>query len=363
MQWIIFLTIVFGNLVGLFLLMKVPSFLESPSKTRTQKISIIIPARNEEKRLAPLLASLRSQQDEFFELIVVDDHSTDLTASLSLSYGAKVITAKPLPKDWFGKPWACYQGAKEAQGDVFMFLDADTWIEKNGLKKLITTFNKTKTPMSVQPYHKMKRFYEQFSAMFNVMVAMTTGQFTLFGARLKASSFFGPCQIVESSDYWAVGGHEVAKNKILEDIALGEAFLTLPKKNIRTYLGKGVISFRMYNEGFASVVEGWSKNFATGAGLIPRWLLIATSVWISGLFVSFFSGTAPFMWVEFAYPIGYAITGIIFYILARKTGNFSILIVILYPLFLLFFIVVFLSSVFKLKKNKQVTWKGRTLDL
>jgi len=363
MQWIIFMTVVFGNLVGLFLLIKVPSFLQSSSKTKTQKISIIIPARNEEKRLAPLLASLKSQQDEFFELIVVDDHSTDLTASLSLSYGAKVITAKPLPKGWFGKPWACYQGAKEAQGDVFMFLDADTWIEKNGLKKLITTFNESNTPMSVQPYHKMKRFYEQFSAMFNVMVAMTTGQFTLFGTRLNASSFFGPCQIVKASDYWAVGGHEVAKNKILEDIALGEAFLTLPKKKIRTYLGNGVISFRMYGEGFSSVIEGWSKNFATGAGLIPRWLLIATSVWISALFVSFFSGTAPFMWVQFAYPIGYVITGIIFYTLARKTGNFSVLLVILYPLFLIFFIVVFLSSVFKLKKNKQVTWKGRTLDL
>jgi 4,4'-diaponeurosporenoate glycosyltransferase len=362
MQWFVFSLVIIGNSFGIWLLFSVPKMNKNIVKNRPN-LSIIIPARNEALRILPLLTSLKEQIKTNDEVIVVDDHSTDQTASIAQSMNAIVVSAKALPKGWFGKPWACYQGAEAAKHNILIFLDADTVIRKGGLDALVDTFLKTKTPMSVQPYHRTKKLYEQFSVMFNIMVLMTTGQFTPLKEEIKTASFFGPCQLVTKEDYWAIGGHHIAKHAILEDIALGKAYTELTKQKTRTFVGKGLIDFRMYEEGFSKLIEGWSKNFATGAMLIPKWLLVTTSVWITGLFISFLSGVAPFMWVQNAYLIGYGLTGLTFYILARKAGNFSPIVMIFYPIYVLFFVIVFVRSIIKLKKNKQVTWKGRTLDV
>lgn len=362
MQWFVFSLVIVGNLFGIWLLFSVPKINKNKIENRPN-LSIIIPARNEALRILPLLTSLKEQIRVSDEVIVVDDHSTDQTASIAQSMNAIVISAKALPKGWFGKPWACYQGAEVANNDILVFLDADTVVKKGGLNALVDTFLKTKTPMSVQPYHRTKKLYEQFSVMFNMMVLMTSGQFSPLGKRIKTASFFGPCQLVTKEDYWAIGGHQIAKHAILEDMALGKAYTEITKQKTRTFVGKGVIDFRMYEEGFSKLVEGWSKNFATGAMLIPKWLLITTSMWITGLFISFLSGIAPFMWVQYAYLIGYGITAFTFYSLARKAGNFNLMVMIFYPLYVLFFVIVFIRSTIKLKKSKQVTWKGRTLDV
>jgi 4,4'-diaponeurosporenoate glycosyltransferase len=362
MQWIVVGLSWMFVLVGVFLLWRVPNLKQKPKQTK-KKFSIIIPARNEANRITPLLNSLSAQKQFFHEWLVVDDHSTDQTAQLAKAAGASVIQAQPLPKGWFGKPWACYQGAKAATGDVLMFLDADTTLMPGGLEKIMALFLQDETPLSVQPYHLVKKFYEQFSLFFNLIVMMTTALFTPFGRRLKATSFFGPCQVMLASDYWAVDGHAVAKAAILEDIVLGEALQKTTKKKVRAYAGKGAITFRMYPEGMTSLVEGWTKNFASGASLIPPWLLTLVSLWITGMFIAILSGVAPFMWQDEAYIIGYLVVGIVTYILGRKVGNFSWLTIVCYPIYLLFFVGLFVWSSRKLKRNHQVSWKGRRLDL
>lgn len=79
--------------------------------------------------------------------------------------------------------------------------------------------------------------------------------------------------------------------------------------------------------------------------------------------ISFLSGTAPFMWQDGVYIYGYVLTGLLTWVVSRKVGNFSILIVLIYPIFVLFFIGLFTYSIKQTKKKKQVTWKGRSLDL
>jgi 4,4'-diaponeurosporenoate glycosyltransferase len=360
----IFLAIVILGLLSGYFLLSSPEKFSTEKDNELPKVSIIIPARNEENRLPHLLRSLNDQpKDLIEEIIVVDDQSTDNTAEIARKFHAKVIFAKPLPKGWFGKPWACYQGAEQAKANVLLFLDADTIIKKDGLRKIIQTFIKDRTPLSIQPYHVTKTFYEQFSLMFNLIVVMTSGQASLFKKRLKVTSFFGPCQIVRKEDYQSIGGHEAVKNKILEDIALGEAYQQHTKKPVRAMVGKGVISFRMYSEGFNSLVEGWTKNFSTGAKLIPGWMMVVISFWITGLFISFLSGIAPFMWTDYAYPIGYLMSVFFLYLMARKVGNFSFLLMFIYPLYILFFVWLFIRSSNKTTKQKKVQWKGRDLDL
>ena len=97
------------------------------------KISVIIPARNEENALPNLLASLNRQAFVADETIVVNDSSEDNTKQIAEKNGVIVVDSKPLPKGWMGKNWACYQGANQATGDLFIFVDADTILEKDGL--------------------------------------------------------------------------------------------------------------------------------------------------------------------------------------------------------------------------------------
>ncbi len=362
MHWIVIsLSMIFVS-VGLFLLWHIPP-IQKRSFLSTKKISVIIPARNEEKRIQPLLASIKPQQHLLHEWLVVDDHSTDGTAKIASKAGATVIEAEPLPKGWFGKPWACYQGAKRATGDVFIFLDADTALRPRGLENILATFFLDETPLSIQPYHIMKKGYEQLSLFFNLIVMMTTGLFTPFGKKIKATSFFGPCQVIDAKDYWSVDGHGAGKHAILEDIAIGQALQKQTGKTIRALGGKGAIVFRMYPEGLKTLIEGWTKNFASGAGLIPGWMMAFVSIWITGMFIATLSGVAPFMWTGQAYMIGYLLVGLITFYLARKVGTFSILTILIYPIHLLFFVWLFIRSSIRSKQHKRVTWKGRELEL
>ena len=108
----------------------------------SSKLSIIIPARDEERNLGLLLHSLSQQTLKPHEIIVVDDHSTDSTAEIAKKEAGLVIPSKDIPEGWTGKPWACWQGANRATGDVFLFLDADTFLEPDGLSKIVSTYFK-----------------------------------------------------------------------------------------------------------------------------------------------------------------------------------------------------------------------------
>jgi len=351
-------------LIGFYLMFKIPSFHKiKETKTRDlSKLSVIIPARNEEKRITPLLDSLRKQKKQGFEIIVVDDESTDKTAEVAKSFGVTVIQSKPLPKGWRGKSWASHQGALAAKGDVFVFLDSDTYLKKDGLNLIIERFFEKETPLSVQPYHQMKRPYEQLSLFFNLIVMMSTNSYTPFQHKLKPLVFFGPCQVIKKEDYMKIGGHEKVKGSILEDIAIGKRFIENDQK-IRSMAGRGAICFRMYPDGIKDIFLGWSKNFATGAFSIGVLNLVLISMWISGVFGS---ATVFFLDITSLDPIKYGLYllfGLQIYWMARRIGNFSPFVIILYPIHVLFFVLVFINSLFRTLFVKKVSWKGRDISM
>jgi dolichol-phosphate mannosyltransferase len=87
-------------------------------------VSVVVPARDEAHRITPLLEALRNDPD-VHEVLVVDDHSTDGTAGVARTLGARVLPAPALPEGWVGKPWALQHGLEHAVGDVVLTLDAD----------------------------------------------------------------------------------------------------------------------------------------------------------------------------------------------------------------------------------------------
>lgn len=233
---------------------------------RIPRVSVIIPARNEEKNLALLLEDLCNQSIKPFEIICVDDESSDATAKIAKSFGVRVISLYNKPEGWTGKTWACHNGADLAKGKLLLFLDADIRLGKNGIKRLIKAYSESGRTISVQPFHCTERLYEQFSLPFNLIQIAANGT-TLF--KQQGVGLYGPIILISKVNYKIIGGHESVRKSVVEDMALAQR---LKEAGIpyQLFVGDKEISFRMYSEGFYSLFQGWVKNISSGAGKTSR---------------------------------------------------------------------------------------------
>ena len=330
---------------------------ETAAAEIARELSIIIPARNEENNLPKLLRSLAEQSIRPKEIIVVDDASTDRTAEIARQHSAKVVASQPLPDGWRGKTWACRQGAQIATGKFFLFLDADTWFEPDGVARALSEFPaKDGGALSIAPHHRVQNFHEQFSAFFNLIMLAGTGAFTLRGDRMAKPGLLGQFLLIDRASYEKVGGHEMVKGRILENFWLAKQLQTANVPT-RCRTGRSVFSFRMYPESWRQLVEGWTKGFASGAGQTPPPLLRLIIIWLGGIFfapIAIFTQGNPWWWLA-VYALCAAQTGW----LLRRAGTFHRLVPVFYPLFVLFFFAVFARSVFR--SGKSVNWKGREI--
>jgi 4,4'-diaponeurosporenoate glycosyltransferase len=328
------------------------------------KTSIIIPARNEESNLPGLLSSLKSQTFLPDEVIVVDDNSEDDTARVASEYKAHVITSSSLPEGWLGKPWSCHQGAQEARGDVFIFLDADTFLEANGLERMMQTFMAGPGVVSIFPYHKIKKFHEAFSAFFNLMQLIGMNAFSFLKSR-QPKGMFGPCLIISRKDYMDSGGHKAVRGEVLEHHTLA-GILEKHGILIRLFSGKGSLNVRMYPEGWKDLIRGWTKSFTAGANKTPRLTMRLSIMWITGLLItpvffliSLFSDntTRLFFWAGV-----YVLYVLQLFIQFRRAGNFPFWSVVFYPVNLAFFLGIFTLTGYRVSRKKQISWKGRNIN-
>lgn len=330
------------------------------------KVSVIIPARNEETRLPPLLASLQRQDHDHFEVILVDDNSTDATAELARAAGARTIILTELPHGWLGKPHACWIGAREATGDLLVFLDADTELEPTGLRRIVGTHARHGGLVSIQPYHRMAKAYERLSGIFSIVMMGSIRSFTLAGDRIRPNGSFGPCMVCSREDYARTGGHRLVCAEIVDDVALARE---MAKRGVRTsnFIGEGTISFRMYPGGLMDLADGWTKNFARGAMSTDPVILVMMIGWISSACAS---TNAMLKWPSEG-PTAWAIAGTVAYSayvlqqwwLLRKMGNFGLGTAASYPLSLVFFTLVFVRSLYRTLVRNSVRWKDRSIPV
>jgi 4,4'-diaponeurosporenoate glycosyltransferase len=351
--------------LGLILLFRIPVCATGGARPPYPTLSVIVPARNEERNLPTLLDSLAEQDLSPSEVIVVDDDSTDSTARLAREAGARVIASKPLPAGWRGKTWACLQGAEAAAGEVLLFVDADTFFESGGLRRILDTYLEERGIMSVGAYHSVKCAYEQLSAFFNLIMTAGTGAFTILGRKLQPAGLFGQFLMLDRRTYFECGGHTSVKDKILENFYLAEVFRRSGTP-MRCYGGKGTFSMRMYPEGLHDLIEGWSKAFATGAAQTPLPTLLMIIGWITGAFTS----VVVLLIAAFIGSFNkLALGGILYLLFALQTwsmliriGAFRFYTALLYPISLLFYIAVFGRSLMFVVFKKKVSWKGRQMD-
>jgi len=278
----------------------------------------------------------------------------------------KVVQSEPLPAGWTGKTWACHQGAQLATGDVLLFLDADTTVERDGFVQIMDTYLEAEGVLSIQPYHRTRRLYEELSSFFNVIMMGAIDAFSVLGGKLKPTALFGAVLVLSRKHYVESGGHEKVKGKVVEDVALAKE-LRKSGIPIRCRGGKGAVSFRMYPHGLRQLVDGWSKGFAWGAAQIAVPSLLVTFAWIVGslgtvryLAESSFAGntTAIALWASLY--LAYAAQ---LYWMLFRIGTFRVYTALFYPVSLLFFIAVFARSSLLVLLGRRVNWKARTIDL
>jgi 4,4'-diaponeurosporenoate glycosyltransferase len=363
--------VVIGLVAGALLLARVPT-LRRPAAGGAAgplaAVSIVVPARNEERTLPVLLASLRELDPAPHEMIVVDDSSTDATAAVAAAHGATVLAATSPPAGWAGKPWACHVGAEAATGTHLLFLDADTWLAPDTLPRLLDEHATRGGLLSVQPHHRTERAYEQLSAVFNVTSMMGTGAFVIGGAGPGAMAF-GPCLITTVRDYRAVGGHAAVRNEVVEDVRLARLYRArgLP---VRCVGGGDAVGFRMYPGGPGQLVEGWSKNIAAGAGLSPPWALAGTVAWIcacvavtlaaAGGARTWAFGDGPVPWVALA---AWAAVAVELGWMLGRIGTWRVWTAVLFPIPLAAFLALFVRSLALTLVRGEVTWRARRVPL
>jgi 4,4'-diaponeurosporenoate glycosyltransferase len=348
-------------LIGWALALRVPCLPPGIPRQR-RPLSVLIPARNEATTLPHLLAALAAQRLQPDEVIVIDDHSDDDTAAIAKNAAAwlpiRVIQPPPLPPGWCGKPWALHHGVRASRGDLLLFLDADTEPGPEFAERLVARHEVLGGLVSVQPYHRTEKPYEQLSVLFNLVGLMAVPMGPACGVA------FGPAMLSSREEYTRSGGHEAVAGKVLEDWFLGHGYerAGLP---VSAYIGDGQIAYRMYPGGLGDLVIGFDKNFATAAGEV-RWpWMVAVLLWLSGLFWAAWCLPAALLgWPLVGDPAiapnaliyaGYAVQLLL---LTRRVGRFR-WINLVFPVPVLFFLGVFLLAILNLERG-EVRWKGRT---
>jgi len=226
-------------------------------------VSVVIPARNEEASLGTCLQSLIAQTGVDFEIIVVDDNSTDRTREIAASFPkVKVIEAAPLPVGWTGKNNAVATGARQARGQWLLFTDADTVHVPDSLARALSEAQQNEVELlSYSPEQIAVTFWE--IATLPVVFAELARQYPpakVSDPSSPVAAANGQYILVRRDTYDAVGGHAAVAGDILEDVAFARAVKSSGRK-IRFRYAADAVRTRMYRN-YAQLRDGWTKNLA-----------------------------------------------------------------------------------------------------
>ncbi len=193
------------------------------------KVSIILPARNEEEFISKCLDTLIDQDYPNYEIIAIDDSSEDSTGNIISEYAkqnSKVIyvSARPKPEGWMGKNWACMEGYKKATGELLLFTDADTTHARNVISLAVShllSFNLD--ALTAIPKMVCMDFWTKITLpMLSTFLHTRFSAIRVNDPSKKTGYFFGSFFIIKQEAYENVGTHEGVKQEIIEDGALGK---------------------------------------------------------------------------------------------------------------------------------------------
>jgi chlorobactene glucosyltransferase len=347
------------------------------SPTNAPLISICIPARNEQQNIRKCIEGMLSQDYPNFEVIVLEDRSTDATAQILNQLvqwypKLKVISGSDLPSGWAGKPHALYQTSRAAQGEWLCFVDADTFLKSNAISACYAKAMETKADLFTTMNEQVLGSFWEKVLMPLVMTALSVG----FSPRKvndpsrRDAVANGQFIMIKRSVYDSIGGHERVKDHIVEDKAIAEQ---VKWNGYRLVMADGMhfISTRMYTS-LETMWEGWTKNIYLGLREHISMLLLgafgASLAFVAALFLPLWPilGLAWYYnaggWLALAVIIQSIIVwGALLYARARVANkmNISPWYIFTTPLGAGLFAGAMLTSAWKVISGQGVTWRGR----
>jgi len=228
-------------------------------------VSVLIPARNEQKNIGNLLNDLINQNYKNIEIIIFNDCSTDKTKDvveqfIKIDKRIKLINSNYLPKGWFGKNFACYNLAKVAKGDFFLFLDADVRIKDNLIRDVISFIEDEKISfISIFPIQKMVSLSEKIfiPIIYNILLSLLPLYLVLRSKDFHFSAAIGQFMFFKKETYLKYQPHKLFKESKAEDIEIA-SFLKNNNEKICCLVGDRRLTCRMY-QNYYEVVNGFSR--------------------------------------------------------------------------------------------------------
>lgn len=342
-------------------------------------VSVLIPARNEAQRIGTCLAGLATHHYRRFEVIVVDDHSTDATAAVVGDYAPQlptlaVVTSAALPAGWAGKCWACWQASAQARGEWLLFLDADVQPLAGLIGALVAYAERSGADaITLMPLLRMGSIAERL-----LLPAFQTMLYGVYPLRLvsdpRSPIAFANGQVlfIRRTVYDATGGHQAVRGSVLEDTDFGQRVKAVGYR-LHAASARDLVTVRMYDD-WASTVEGLGKNAVAGyrsGGWRSGWVGFRQALIAFGPLYMLGAGAA--LWANNpATPLGPAALAHGVVLLAIMVGVYGWLFhrryriaplwAFGYPVGLLLYYALALHGLVRVRTGRGVRWKGRVLD-
>ena len=341
------------------------------------KVSIILPARNEEDFLAKCLDTLVDQDYPNYEIIVIDDSSQDNTRKIIERYASKYskiipVFAKPKPDGWMGKNWACVEGFKKSSGDLLLFTDADTKHAKNVITLAVGQVETHNLEaLTVIPRMITLDFWTNITLpMISTFLHTRFSAIRVNDPSKKTGYFFGSFFIINRETYQKVGTHEGVKQEIIEDGALGKK---VKENGHRMKMVRG--------EKLIGAI--WARDKGTLWNALKRLMIpltlqsqkIAIGIFFAVLFLLFI----PFpilVLSSFFVQDGQSYSSLFFSSMAasifvylggiievKKGLDLKLVYAIFAPLGSLVVVLAFLSGLIQAKMNLAISWRGRSYSM
>ena len=290
MIWIAIATLpwvlVLGFLVlGVRLPRRLPATVAEPAGG-WRRVSVVIPARNEERNIERVVRMLAANAYPDLEIIVVDDRSEDRTADVvrgvagelagSSGVTLRLVEGDALPDGWLGKPWACQQGGRVATGDYILFTDADTRHAPDLTRRVVAELERSDADaLSLAGRQLMESFWErvvQPQIFTSLLFRYTNNRDPHPPEKWRDAIANGQYIFFRRDTYQAIGGHEPVRGEVVEDMKMAQHLV----KNgyaLEIRMAEDSFATRMY-ESLGELVRGWSKNVILGGmATIPPGLL------------------------------------------------------------------------------------------
>ncbi len=351
-----------------FALLNLPFFVPlGQRKTKSQsisRVSVLVPARDEAANLERLLTSLKRQDDQNFEVIVLDDHSSDTSLEVVRRFAKEdsrvvALAGQDLPNGWLGKNFACHQLAGAATGEILIFTDADTQWAADGVRLIRQAFERTQAdalsafPEQVchDPLSSLIQPLQQWS-----LITFLPMWFVPVRAFPLAVAANGQLLCFRKTIYQKIGGHAAVRGSVIEDMSLARL---VKRKGGKFVLlnAVGVVRTFMYSS-FQETWAGYAKNAypAFGANLLALFSVLGFNLILYVL-----------PWLLFAFKPNLE-TGLLVLLslfprfLADVVSGYGWRFFVFHPVSILAWTCVSLQSIFWYKTGR-VWWKGRAYDL